>query len=439
MGTGSPGRIDSRRDWLAGWLLVAALAAVVGTVLWRYVGPLLFALFVYYAARPLVPPLVARIGSRSVAVGVVLLALAVPFAFLLVVAVSLGARQLQAVAPIAFADALAGLDVLVRVGTTGSMDALPAPIRERLVSVLANGEASELVSQALRLVGSLAADVFRLVLAGFATFYLLRDDYRLAAWFRRTVAGEGTIAYRFLVAVDRDLADVYRGNVLTVLVVMVVAAAVYYGLNLVSPAGVAIPNPALVGVLTGVATFVPLVGRSLVYGAVAILLALEAVRTDPRALWFPAALLVVGVGGLDTLVRYVLRPRLSAGRYHTGLMLFAYVLGAATFGWYGVFLGPLLLVVAGTTARYVLPQLLFGPDEPVPAGPDADPAADGPDGGAGPGTPGSRDGAAGPDSAGDGGVDDEASPSPLEPEGEPGESGSDAGAGPTSPSSGNGA
>jgi hypothetical protein len=41
-------------------------------------------------------------------------------------------------------------------------------------------------------------------------------------------------------------------------------------------------------------------------------------------------------------------------------VLFAYVLGAALFGWYGLFLGPLLLVLAAQSANVVLPELLHG-------------------------------------------------------------------------------
>ncbi|WP_101297927.1 hypothetical protein [Halegenticoccus soli] len=41
-------------------------------------------------------------------------------------------------------------------------------------------------------------------------------------------------------------------------------------------------------------------------------------------------------------------------------MLFAYLLGAAIFGWYGVFLGPLVLVVIVDFLRLVFPRLLRG-------------------------------------------------------------------------------
>jgi hypothetical protein len=41
-------------------------------------------------------------------------------------------------------------------------------------------------------------------------------------------------------------------------------------------------------------------------------------------------------------------------------VLLAYVLGAALFGWYGLFLGPLILVLVVQAANVVLPELLHG-------------------------------------------------------------------------------
>jgi hypothetical protein len=63
---------------------------------------------------------------------------------------------------------------------------------------------------------------------------------------------------------------------------------------------------------------------------------------------------------LDIIPQTVLRPYLSGRGIHTGLVLFAYVLGAALFGWYGLFLGPLLLVLVAQAANVVLPELLHG-------------------------------------------------------------------------------
>jgi hypothetical protein len=50
--------------------------------------------------------------------------------------------------------------------------------------------------------------------------------------------------------------------------------------------------------------------------------------------------------------------------------MFAYILGPVLFGWYGLFLGPLLLVLVVHFVRLVLPELVDGePIEPTAVDP----------------------------------------------------------------------
>ncbi|WP_245800247.1 hypothetical protein [Haladaptatus litoreus] len=52
---------------------------------------------------------------------------------------------------------------------------------------------------------------------------------------------------------------------------------------------------------------------------------------------------------------------------HKGAVLFAYILGAVLFGWYGLFLGPFLLVLVVQFANIVLSDLIHGlPFSPIP-------------------------------------------------------------------------
>jgi len=72
------------------------------------------------------------------------------------------------------------------------------------------------------------------------------------------------------------------------------------------------------------------------------------------------------VSGQRPQVEYSLSPpsirlRFSGnGGLHVGLVMFAYIFGPLMFGWYGLFLGPILLVVVVHFARLVLPELLDG-------------------------------------------------------------------------------
>jgi hypothetical protein len=72
------------------------------------------------------------------------------------------------------------------------------------------------------------------------------------------------------------------------------------------------------------------------------------------------------VSGQRPQVEYSVSPpsvrlRLSGeGGLHVGMVMFAYIFGPLLFGWYGLFLGPIALVVIVHFARLVLPELLDG-------------------------------------------------------------------------------
>jgi predicted PurR-regulated permease PerM len=168
----------------------------------------------------------------------------------------------------------------------------------------------------------------------------------------------------------------------------------YNAVNFVSPAGLSVPYPTLIGLLSGAASLIPLVGMKLVYVPVTLYLfgaALTSAGVD--SLWFPATFAAVAFFVVDVIPDMVLRPYVSARDLHMGTMMFAYLLGPLLFGWYGIFLAPMLLVIAVRFNRVVLPELLarvFGTtsDRETPAPPVPTPEERAP-GDAGAGTPGS--------------------------------------------------
>jgi hypothetical protein len=56
----------------------------------------------------------------------------------------------------------------------------------------------------------------------------------------------------------------------------------------------------------------------------------------------------------------VLRPYVSGGSLHVGTVMLAYTLGPLLFGWYGIFLMPMLLVLIVQFVQIVLPELVTG-------------------------------------------------------------------------------
>ncbi|SHG40103.1 AI-2E family transporter [Halobaculum gomorrense] len=348
----------SRRLWLA-----AAVVAVgvVGLFVYSFVGTLVFGLFVYYGARPIRRAVERRVDDRSVAATLTMLALVLP---LLVLVGYAGVVAFREFATVVGPDAVQA--VLSRLpGDPRSVSAVLRDPRAFLRRLDRLGALREQALAVVRTAGAAAGAVLHLTLSLSLAFFLLRDDERVAAWARGNVAGEESSAYALARAVDADLERVYIGNVATVFGVTVAALVVYNGYNaLVAPA-VALPVPTLLALLTGLATFVPIVVGKLVYVPAGAYLLREAAVSD-AGFAAPLAFLVVSFLLLDVLPQTVVRPLLSGRTLHDGLILFAYVLGAALFGWYGLFFGPLLAVVVVQVAAHAFPHVITG--EPVDAG-----------------------------------------------------------------------
>lgn len=348
-----PRALDRTR--VAWWLVGLALLLVVGQFALHFVGTLVFGLFVYYGARPVCRRIDRVVGHRGLAATLTLLAIVVP-----------GLLLLSYVGLVAFRELTVVLDpgvlaaVTERLGFPGSLrEVVSEPMQyvDRLDDL--NGLRDQLTA-GIRQLGVVTNVVVHLTLALTMSFYLLRDGDRIEAWFRAEVGGEESAAHAYLTAVDADLETVYFGNVITVSLVTVLSVVVYNGYNVLVPPAVALPFPTLLALLTGLATFVPLVVGKLVYVPATAYLVWAVLTDGADLLWAPLSLLVVSFLFLDLLPQAVLRPVISGRSLHTGLILFAYVLGVAYYGWYGLFLGPLLVVLAVQFLNVVIPELLHG-------------------------------------------------------------------------------
>ncbi|ESP88091.1 AI-2E family transporter [Candidatus Halobonum tyrrellensis] len=339
----------SRARW---WLLGVAGAAVVGLFLYSFVGTFVSGLFVYYAIRPLRDRLDRVFGSDGLDATATVLVLVVP---ILAIAGYAGYVAFQELT------AFAGPDVVRFVtarlpGDPSSVSAVvenPIRFSRRLAEI---DQVRDGIGPLLGTLGAIANVLLHLSLVMGLVFFLLRDGDEVDRWVRERVFDPDSTGYAFLRTVDADLEGVYFGNFVTVVLVGVAAVGVYNGYNALVPAAVALPAPTLLALLTGLATFVPIVVGKLVYVPAGLFLAATAVRTD-SSLVYPVAFVVVAFLLLDILPQTVLRPYLSGRDIHTGLVLFAYVLGAALFGWYGLFLGPLLAVFAVHAVGYSVASL----------------------------------------------------------------------------------
>jgi predicted PurR-regulated permease PerM len=351
------GGLDFDRARLGWWVVGFALAAAVLYVVYSFVGTFVFGIFLYYATRPVYKRLRRRIRPASLAAATALVALALPVLLLMVYTAAIALQEFNNAAT---QTDLNGLQSAVQPYVDVSS------ILQRPDELLANPDPQlirNVGQSALQYLGLIGTAVLHLFVMIAIAFYLLRDDHRLSRFFRRQFADEGGVVEAYVRAVDRDFNSIFFGNILNALLTGTIGAAAYNTLNFVAPPGLAIPYPTLVGLLTGAASLIPIVGMKLVYFPVSAYLGVETAVVDPAFLWFPALFFGVSLVVVDTIPDLVLRPYVSGRNLHVGLVMLAYIFGPLLFGWYGIFLGPMILVLVVHFVRIVLPELVAG--EPI--------------------------------------------------------------------------
>jgi predicted PurR-regulated permease PerM len=330
---------------------------VVAFVLYRFVGTFVVGLFLYYATRPIYRRVRRRVPvPASIAAALSLFLLVLPALAVGTYALGIGIQEYQAAASTANVDIFSEqIERIEGIAATvqGPEQLLSDPaVVSSLESALSTGLAS------LSFVGTLLLHLF-IMLA--IAFYLLRDDHRLSRWVASSLADDRGVFDAYAAAIDRDLSSVFFGNILNAIFTGVIGAITFSLYDLVAPAAIGVPYPALLGLIAGVASLVPIVGMKLVYVPVAVYMTARLVIDGQTSLlWFPAGFFAVALIIVDTIPDLLLRPYVSGRGLHVGLVMFAYIFGPLLFGWYGLFLGPLVLVVVIHFLRIVLPELLAG-------------------------------------------------------------------------------
>lgn len=371
-----------RRSRLVWWVFALVLGGVLAYVILTFLGAFVLGVFIYYATRPIYERFADRIPYPNVGVTIALLTISLPVLLLVGYTVTVAISEFVGVTPNIgpYRDLLAPYLNLPPVHSPQDVINLVAGDSQRLRELLSIGTVEDILGSVGAYLGMIASGLFKAFIALAVAFYLLRDDHKLAGWVQSALGRNNETLVAYGRAVDQDLKIIFFGNILNAFVVAVTALFAYNALNIVAPSGGAIPSPTLLGLLTGAASLIPVIGMKIVYVPITVYLGAVAGITNPRLLWFPLVFLLVSVLLLDGLTELILRPYISGRNLHVGLVLFAYILGPLMFGWYGLFFGPLILVLIVHLARIVLPELIHGePLSPTAVGSDPIPNPGEPD------------------------------------------------------------
>jgi len=328
--TNGGARVD-QSAFILSWLALAGLAYLVFLIVHPFLTPLAWAAviaIVFYPvharfARRWGPSRAAALSTITVTVIVIIPVLLVTIAFVREAISAMGDLQ-RALAEGRFA--------AIERAWSAVLDRVPGDRKLDVAAIAteaARRSAIFVASRAGVLARNTAGFVFDLVLALFATFFLLRDSWRIVDLIRRVLPIEEAARER-LIATTRELVS-------TTVSSSGVVAAVQGLLGGLVFAAVGIDAPVFWGVVMAFFCLLPLGAWVIWMPAAALLAASGAVGR---------AAIVAGLGvGIVSAVDNVLRPMLLSG--HTamnGLLIFVSLLGGiAAFGAIGLVLGPLVM------------------------------------------------------------------------------------------------
>jgi len=235
------GVFDSWDGKRVAWVVLGAvLAALIGLALFRYIGPFLFAIFLYYATRPLYRQLDRVIGHPNVTTTATILFVILPMIAVVAYAAVVGLRELDQL--LAASDLEAYRSTLepylqpIRQGNIGELrDAIGSGGGGSFAGALRQGVPGA-VGRLLSFAGEVFSVLARFFLMLTILFYLLRDDGKLRRWFYESIDHDDDIV-SYTQAVDDDLETVFLSNLAVILVAATAAVVTYYGLNFVASGG----------------------------------------------------------------------------------------------------------------------------------------------------------------------------------------------------------
>lgn len=321
-------------------LLFYAVLLIVGYLAFRVIGPFLAPLawagIIAMMMFPVQAELERRIGPARAALSTTLLTalLIIGPAVLLISAI---ADQLPQA--IAF---LQGFST----ATPAQLEAIWTTMRERspidlpedptfVISEAIQRAVAFLAPRAGGLVADVVSSIGSLFITLFALFFLLRDAHKVGGFIRRLLPFREAERER-LIHQTQDLVMASVGAGLTVAIVQgLIGGITLWALG--------VSAPAVWGLAMAITSLIPVVGASLIWLPIALWLLVtgEIVRA--------VVLVAVGAGVIGT-VDNVLRPIVLSGRTSvSGLVLFIGLLGGVSaFGFVGLVVGPVVLVIAGT-------------------------------------------------------------------------------------------
>jgi predicted PurR-regulated permease PerM len=218
---------------------------------------------------------------------------------------------------------------------------LPASISQSVAELIKSGITqfiSYIASSTIALVSSIPGLAAQMLILIFSVFYFARDGDKVIQYIKDVIPDKDKDFYgRIFDSADDVLKSIIVGNVIPAAILGVLSVFLYYFLGY--------QYALLLGIISGVAMFIPIIGPWIVYGAIGLISILTGNTVQ-------GVLVIIFGWIIETSTDFYIRPRIAVqySEIHPLVFLLGFIYGAVTLGVPGLFIGPLILGI--TYAAY---------------------------------------------------------------------------------------
>ena len=211
---------------------------------------------------------------------------------------------------------------------------LPGNITQSIITAIQSGIAqliSYVASSVINIVSSIPGIAAQMLILIFSIFYFARDGHKVVQYIKDIIPTKDSDFYlQIFDSADDVLKSIIVGNAIPAIILGVLSGILYYFLGY--------QYALLLGIISGIAMFIPIIGPWIVYGAIGIVSILLGNTTQ--------GILVIVFGWIiETTTDFYIRPRIAVqySEVHPLVFLLGFIYGAVTMGIPGLFIGPLIV------------------------------------------------------------------------------------------------
>ena len=219
---------------------------------------------------------------------------------------------------------------------------LPGNVTQSLITAVQSGIIqfiSYLANSVVSIISSIPSIAAQMLILIFSVFYFARDGHKVVQYIRDIIPSKDNEFYQEVFdSADDVLKSIIVGNAIPAVILGVLSGILYYFLGY--------QYALLLGIISGIAMFIPIIGPWIVYGAIGLVSILLGNTTQ--------GILVIVFGWIiETTTDFYIRPRIAVqySEVHPLVFLLGFIYGAVTMGIPGLFIGPLVVGITYTAYK----------------------------------------------------------------------------------------